>query len=91
MAHHNDGHALILPKPDTVSLGIGIADATDRATIIACYNQSTPVSRRPKAVTRPDEVWQENRESIQKLYLEDDLPLGMVINIIRAEHGFQAT
>lgn len=89
MADTDNTHRLLLPKPCELSQGRRLADATEQSSLSASTNQSTPALRRPKAPAKTDEEWNANREYIQKLYLV--FTLGMVTNIMGAEHGFWAS
>jgi 3-oxoacyl-ACP reductase-like protein len=82
---------LLLPKPHEMPQGREITNATERSNCGEFTNQPTPAFRRPKAPARTDEEWNASRENIQKLYLVDDFTLGMVINIMEAEHEFRAS
>jgi hypothetical protein len=88
---NRDNAPRLLPKPYEVSQSRRLSDANEQANFSASTNQPMPAFRRPKAPARTDEEWNSNRKDIQKLYSVDDFTLGMVINIMEAEHGFRAS
>lgn len=91
MAENENTHRLLYPKPRRLTQARKVADAVEQPDLSASTIQSTPALRRPKAPVRTDVEWKANQEIIRKLYLVDDLPLGMVINVMGADHGFWAS
>ncbi len=91
MADPGNTRRLLCPKPSDLPQDGRLAGASEQSTLSASTYQSTPALRRPKAPSKTDEEWNANRETIQELYLVNDVPLASVIDIMGADHGFWAS
>lgn len=55
-----------------------------------CTFRARPLSRHPRSCYEP-QVWEEHKDVIKQLYLDERRPLRDVMTVMAQKHGFQAT
>jgi len=89
LANANAGQHVDVIDVDAQNALSGRERANDRDTNVG--QAPKPPSRKPRARQPGETQWQKHKTQIEKLYMKENLPLPVVAELMKRDHGFSAT